>query len=74
MGNDNVVILVDKSTKSYYKGRLPEDLLLTSNIYDIWVRDFTTVNPLNPVQFKYTWASMTQQERGKVRGNKAMSY
>ena len=54
MGNDNVVVIVDKFTKPYYKGKLPEDVLITDNVYDIWMRDFTTVNPMNPVQFKYT--------------------
>ena len=62
MGNDNVVIIVDKDTKPYYENKLPEDILITADVYDIWARDFTTVNPLNPVQFTYTWASMTRQE------------
>jgi len=69
MGNDNVVVIVDRDTKSYYRGKLPEDVLITADVYDIWVRDFTTVNPLNPVQFKYTWASMTQQESIEVQNS-----
>ena len=69
MGNDNVVVLVDADTRPYYKGKLPEDVLLNADIYDIWVRDFTTVNPLSPVQFKYTWASMTQQESIEVQNS-----
>jgi len=69
MGNDNVVLIVDKDTRSYYRGKLPEDVLITADVYDIWVRDFTTVNPLNPVQFKYTWASMTQQESVEVQNS-----
>lgn len=67
MGNDNVVIIVDKDTKPYYENKLPEDILITADVYDIWVRDFTTVNPLDPVQFTYTWASMTRQESIEVQ-------
>jgi len=69
MGNDNVVVIVDRQTKPYYKGKLPEDVLITDDVYDIWMRDFTTVNPLHPVQFKYTWASMTQQESIEVQNS-----
>ncbi len=67
IGNDNVVILVDADTKRYYDGKVPDDVLLTADIYDIWARDFTTVSPENPVSFKYTWASMTEQESIEVK-------
>ena len=67
MGNDNVIILVDKDTKKYYEKDLPQEILLTEEMYDIWMRDFTTVNPLNPVQFKYTWASMSKAESEEVQ-------
>jgi len=69
MGNDNVVIIIDKDTKPFYENKLPADILITADVYDIWVRDFTTVNPLNPVQFTYTWASMTQQESIDVQNS-----
>lgn len=69
MGNDNVIILVDGDTKPYYEDKLPADILLAANIYDIWMRDFTTINPHNPVQFTYTWASMTKQESQEVQGS-----
>lgn len=59
IGNDNVVILVDAQTKSHYEGRVPEDVLLEAYVDDIWMRDFTTVNPLDPIQFTYTDASMS---------------
>jgi agmatine/peptidylarginine deiminase len=68
-GNDNVVIIVNKDTKPYYENELPEDVLITADVFDIWVRDFTTVNPLNPVQFKYTDASMTEQESIEVQNS-----
>ncbi len=38
----------DNYTRNYYKGKLPEDVLITDDIFDIWMRDFTTVNPLHP--------------------------
>jgi agmatine/peptidylarginine deiminase len=69
IGNDNVVIVVDADTKAYYEKDLPEDVLITADVYDIWIRDFATVNPLNPVQFKYTQASMTQQESVEVQNS-----
>jgi len=67
MGNDNVVVIVDRETKSHYQNRLPDDILITAEVHDIWMRDFTTVNPLDPVQFKYTWASMSQKQSIEVQ-------
>lgn len=69
MSNDNVVVIVDSETKRFYEGRLPEDVLITAEVYDIWMRDFTTVNPEAPVQFTYTWASMTRQQSREVQGS-----
>ena len=62
LGNDNVVILVDEDTKPYFTGKVPEDILLVDDVRDIWMRDFTTVNPIKPVQFTYTWASMSEKQ------------
>lgn len=67
LGNDNVVILVDEDTKPYFTGKVPEDILLVDNVRDIWMRDFTTVNPVQPVQFTYTWASMTKKQSKDVQ-------
>jgi agmatine/peptidylarginine deiminase len=67
IGNDNVIVIVDKDTRKYYEKELPDDILITTDVHDIWMRDFTTVNPLNPVQFKYTWASMTKPESIEVQ-------
>ena len=30
MGNDNVVVIVDRETKSHYQNRLPDDILITA--------------------------------------------
>jgi len=54
IGNDNVVVIVDEDTKQYYDKDLPEDVLITGDVEDIWMRDFTTINPLHPIQFRYT--------------------
>lgn len=62
MGNDNIVILVDESSMPFYEKFLPKDILLSADIFDIWMRDFTTVSPLNPIQFRYTEASMSKKE------------
>ncbi|WP_298066567.1 agmatine deiminase family protein [uncultured Acinetobacter sp.] len=67
LGNDNVVILVDEDTKPYFTGKVPEDILLVDDVRDIWMRDFTTVNPIKPVQFTYTWASMSEKQSKAVQ-------
>jgi len=69
MGNDNVVVIVDEKTRPYYEDKLPEDILLTADLYDIWMRDFSTVNPEYPIQFTYTWASMTESESKEVQNS-----
>jgi agmatine/peptidylarginine deiminase len=69
MGKDNVVVIVDEKTRAYYEDELPEDILLTAEVYDIWMRDFTTVNPEYPIQFTYTWASMTEGESREVQNS-----
>lgn len=69
IGKDNVVLIVDADTKHFFKNELPADAILVADVFDIWMRDFTTVNPLNPVQFRYTSASMTQQESQEVQGS-----
>ena len=53
MGSDNIVVVADRQTMPLLKGKLPDDILLEENIEDIWMRDFTTVIPSNPVQFNY---------------------
>ncbi|OEK05581.1 peptidyl-arginine deiminase [Roseivirga misakiensis] len=69
MGNDNVVIIVDRQTRHLYENRLPSDILITAEVYDIWMRDFSTVNPQSPVQFTYSWASMTKRESEEVQNS-----
>lgn len=56
-GHDEVRIVVDEETRKYFTGRVPEEILITAKIPHIWMRDFTTINPYKPVQFRYTAAS-----------------
>ena len=58
-GHDDIRLIVDAATKRYYDD-LPEEVIIVANVDDIWMRDFTTVNPDDPVQFTYTRASMPQ--------------
>ena len=53
MGHDNIVVVADKKTMPLLKGKLPESVLLEENIDDIWMRDFTTAIPSQPVRFSY---------------------
>ena len=53
-GNDKVLLLVDRETKPLFDGKVPDDALVVTDPLHIWMRDFTTVNPYAPVQFRYT--------------------
>ena len=67
-GKDEVVLLVDKATMPYYENRLPPQVLLQAEIADIWMRDFTTVDPIDPVEFVYTSAStQNRQESAAIQ-------
>ena len=57
LGKDNVVVLGDKHAMSFLKKELPEDILLEASMRDIWMRDFSTINPHDPIQFRYTAAA-----------------
>jgi agmatine/peptidylarginine deiminase len=52
-GNDDVLVLADRDTMPLLTGRVPEEILVETEVADIWIRDFSTVNPYNPVQFRY---------------------
>lgn len=53
LGNDSVLVLADADTMPLVKDKFPEEILVEADVHDIWMRDFTTVNPYNPVQFVY---------------------
>jgi len=60
--NDEIRILIDEDTRSLYEEKIAPDFLIIADMYDIWMRDFTTINPEKPVQFVYTDASMSKKE------------
>mmetsp|Transcript_14241 Transcript_14241/g.33618 ORF Transcript_14241/g.33618 Transcript_14241/m.33618 type:complete len:358 (-) Transcript_14241:339-1412(-) len=52
---DKVLVLVDRhAEKRLLKHGLPENWLLRWPMEDMWMRDFTMVEPYNPIQFLYT--------------------
>jgi len=53
LGHDNVILIADRHTMPLLSGQLPDDVLLTDKIEDIWMRDFTTVGPERSVHFSY---------------------
>jgi agmatine deiminase len=59
MGNDNIVVLGDSKALKKLKKELPEDILLNAAIRDIWMRDFTTIHPYRPIQFRYSAAAQS---------------
>jgi agmatine/peptidylarginine deiminase len=63
IGKDNVVILGDKKALELLEKELPNDILLRGQMRDIWMRDFTTINPTNPIQFRYAAAAQGGPQR-----------
>lgn len=53
LGNDSVLVLADADTMPLVQDRFPKEILVEADVHDIWMRDFTTVNPYDPVQFTY---------------------
>ena len=52
-GKDDVLILVDAATRSYFKDKVPEEVLLEAKVDDIWIRDFAPVIPAEQIKFSY---------------------
>ena len=53
IGKDNIIILADADTLPYFEGKVPADVLLEADVYDIWIRDFSPIFPANPAKFVY---------------------
>lgn len=53
LNKDNVIVLADKDTLPYLEKELPKEILLESNIEDIWIRDFAAVFPSKMLLFNY---------------------
>ena len=62
-GHDDVRLVVDEDTMPFYKGHVPDDVLVVDYLPHIWVRDYTTINPHRPIQFRYTAHSFEGDQR-----------
>lgn len=62
---DNVVILTDKELYPDYVKELGEDHVAIAPMQDIWMRDFTSANPAQPVLFRYTAAGQGGSKKGQ---------
>ena len=70
-GKDDVLVLTNADTHSAYAAELPAEILIkNAEQADIWMRDFTTINPNSPVQFRYAPAAQggSQSESDFVQG------
>ena len=52
-GKDNIVLLVDEDTKHLFEGQIPDEVIRVSDVADIWIRDFGTVDTITEVKFDY---------------------
>ncbi|MBF0188360.1 MAG: agmatine deiminase family protein [Magnetococcales bacterium] len=55
--NDTLMILTDEEGYDRLTEEIPERYLLLHPMEDIWARDYTTVTPRHPVQFRYAPAA-----------------
>lgn len=69
IGNDEVIVLADADTMPLLEDRLPAENLLEAEIADIWMRDFTTVNPLLPIEFVYLPSYLEEEHAEAVQGS-----
>lgn len=54
---DHVRVLASADIAPLLKGKFEKEEIIIADMGDIWMRDFTTVNPGNPVHFRYTAAA-----------------
>lgn len=52
-GKDEILILADSETLPYFNGKVKKNILIKSNIEDIWIRDFSPVIPSEQIKFRY---------------------
>ncbi len=65
-GRDEVIILVDKETRPYYAGRVPNYVLVDAIIEDIWIRDFSPVVAGKQVKFNYLPDYLTKADANLI--------
>lgn len=51
--HNRIILLVDESTKRFFKGKISDDILLEVPVESVWIRDFGTVLTESPVKFVY---------------------
>ncbi len=51
---DQVLIFTDRGNQDRYVRALGRERVVVAPMLDIWMRDFTTSNPVSPVMFRYT--------------------
>ena len=61
-GRDNIVLLVDEATKPLFEGQIPDDVIHVSDVADIWIRDFGTVDTITEVKFDYKPQYLTNDD------------
>ncbi len=61
--HDDVVILADAAAYEYLSAVLPDEMLLMRPALDIWVRDFSPVQPHAPVSFRYAASAQGGDQR-----------
>lgn len=62
---DKLLILVDDDQYAVYKEAVGADRLVRAPVEDIWTRDFGTVEPGEPVMFRYTAAGQGGGRKGQ---------
>ncbi len=63
---DNVVILTDQYLYPEYVKALGKKHVAITPMQDIWMRDFTSANPAQPVMFRYTAAGQGGGKKGQA--------
>ncbi|MCE2615198.1 MAG: hypothetical protein LVO36_04770 [Nitrosopumilus sp. (ex Thoosa mismalolli)] len=65
-GKDNIVLLVDEDTKHLFEGQIPDEVIHVSDITDIWIRDFGTVDTLTEVKFDYKPQYLAEEDSVRI--------
>ena len=66
---DDVSILADEGNYDRYVQALGEYRVALAPMLDIWMRDFTTANPVAPVMFRYTAEGQGGDRRGQTQAD-----
>lgn len=65
VSRDNALILVDAKAHKRYSKALGESVVVVDPMLDIWMRDFSLSNAVNPVMFRYTAAGQGTGKKGQ---------